>query len=344
MLHRTTIESRAESVSLQVRSYWLRPLLNIRKDDLSALLGPEPGVYICNCPEEAWYEHFGISGHNYQATVEKKLRMFSQLGSGSVWISPTSPARWGDQIRTWESSRILHLGAGPLAGRAAQIVHTLQLMWQLTLRRARYRYVLMYNFYLPVSLAGVYAKYVLGKCLYVEYEDDYTKRRKNKLKNLFERLLRLACNGGICVNDNMTAYFKNKAVAVCNGFADLSYTATCDFVLREGMTFLFGGTLDDIRGVDLIPDLVRALRTKLKIFRIQITGSGPLHRLVESWKIPEVTYRGVLDEGSYNELIAGVDACLILQKPDHPFSQGSFPSKVENYAKHKKPIFMLTLT
>ena len=75
---------------------------------------------------------------------------------------------------------MLHLGAGPLCGRTAQIVHTLQLVWRLTTDRANYSYVLMYNFYLPIFLAGVYAKYVLGKALYVEYQDDYTKRRKNR--------------------------------------------------------------------------------------------------------------------------------------------------------------------
>ena len=149
--------------SLRVRSYWLRPLLSIRQDDLRTLLGPYPGVYICNCPEQAWFEHFGIPGQDYRATVDKKACMFSHLASGSMWISPTSPVRWGDSIRSWQSPRMLHLGAGLLCGRAAQIVHTLQLVYWLTNKRAKYRYVLMYNFYLPVFLAGVYAKYVLRK-------------------------------------------------------------------------------------------------------------------------------------------------------------------------------------
>ena len=78
----------------------------------------------------------------------------------------------------------LHLGAGPLCGRIAQIVHTLQLTWRLTSERANYSYVLVDNFFLPVFLAGVYAKYVLGKSLYVEYQDDYTTKRKSWVKNL----------------------------------------------------------------------------------------------------------------------------------------------------------------
>jgi glycosyltransferase involved in cell wall biosynthesis len=343
-LHPTATDlQRSSAPALRVRSYWLRPLLSIRQDDLRKLLGPYPGVYICNCPEQAWFEHFGIPGQDYRATVEKKACMFSHLASGSRWISPTSPVRWGDSIRTWQSPRMLHLGAGPLCGRAAQVVHTLQLFCWLTSERASYRYVLMYNFYLPIFLVGVYAKYVLGKSLFVEYQDDYTKRRTNRLKNLFEHMLRKICCGAICVNEHMVSAFADKPVAVCNGFADLSYTGNCDFSIREGMTFLFGGSLDEIRGIDLVPELVSALQSKISAFRILVTGSGPLRSLVESWSIPEVTYCGLLDEKAYSHVISKADACLILQKPDHPFSRGSFPSKVEQYAKHKKPIFVLSL-
>ena len=94
----------------------------------------------------------------------------------------------------------------------------------------------------------------------------------------------------------MASAFKDKPVAVCNGFADLSYTDNCDFSIREGMTFLFGGSLDEIRGIDLVPELVSALQSKISAFRILVTGSGPLRGLVESWSIPEVTYCGLLDE------------------------------------------------
>jgi glycosyltransferase involved in cell wall biosynthesis len=195
-----------------------------------------------------------------------------------------------------------------------------------------------------VFLAGIYAKYILKMGLYVEYEDDYTKRRNNPLKNLLECMLRKTCCGAICVNEHMVSAFKKKPVAVCNGFADLSYTDSCDFSLREDMTFLFGGSLDTIRGVDLIPQLISSLNSKIRTFRIVVTGSGPLCDLVKSWLSPHVTYLGVLDEKAYAETIASCDACLILQKPDHPFSRGSFPSKVEHYAKQRKPIFVLSLT
>ena len=343
-LNPTTDSQHDSAPVLRIRSYCLRPLLSIRRDDLRTFLGPCPGVYICICPEPAWFEHFGITGQDYRATVNKKACMFSHLASGSAWISPTPPTRWGRWIRSWQSPRMLHLGAGPLCGRAAQVVQTLQLLWYLTRRRATYRYVLMYNFYLPLFLAAVYAKYVLGKSLYVEYQDDYTTKRRHSIKNVFERMLRKTCCGAICVNEGMVSAFAGKPTAVCNGFADLSYTAHCDFSIHDDMTFLFGGSLDDIRGIDLVPELVFALRSKITTFHILVTGSGPLSGLVESWTIPEVTYRGLLDDNAYNEAIADVDACLILQKPDHPFSRGSFPSKVEQYAKHKKPIFVLSLS
>ena len=38
-----------------------------------------------------------------------------------------------------------------------------------------------------------------------------------------------------------------------------------NFSLQEGMTFLFGGKFDRIRGVDLLPDLVCELKKQLQL-------------------------------------------------------------------------------
>jgi glycosyltransferase involved in cell wall biosynthesis len=139
----------------------------------------------------------------------------------------------------------------------------------------------------------------------------------------------------------MTACFPNKETVVLNAFADLGYTKHVDFEIRDGISFLYSGTLDSIRGVELIPDLVMSLRQRVRHFSIIITGKGPLETMVKSWRHPEIQYRGFLDPEAYAETIQQVDACLILQKPDHPFNSGSFPSKVEEYATFRKPIYIL---
>jgi len=56
-----------------------------------------------------------------------------------------------------------------------------------------------------------------------------------------------------------------------------------------------------------------------------------------------VEYLGFLDDNEYDERLQRADACLLLQKPDHPFSRGSFPSKVDMYARYRKPVYVVEL-
>jgi hypothetical protein len=334
----------ADDTPVRVRHFCLRPLRSIRCDDLRSFLGPEPGVYISDCPEPDWFQASAPPSRPQQLTIRKKYGVFDSMAAGSAWLSPNSSRVFG--IRQSKDPRgclLLHLGTGALRGRAAQVLQTLTIIGLLTLNRAKYKYVLAYNFYFPFFLGAVYAKLILRKRLYVEYEDDYTLVRASRIKNAIERLLRRTVSGAICVNERMTGYFKHKPTCVCNALADLSYAPSADFRLVDGIKFLFGGTLDEIRGADLIPDVVQALRLRISNFEMYVTGTGPLLKTVRSWTIPEVKYCGLLTDRDYAELVKSVDVCLVLQKPDHPFSRGSFPSKVEEYARHQKPIYMLTL-
>lgn len=330
-----------QSSTIIIGKYCLEPLVHIRQDDISGMLGSEPGVYICDCAEPEWYEHFGFKQTHGVGHVEKKRRMFLQMAEGSKWVSPTSDVPEGKKTHTWESRAILHLAYKSFHWRFNQILQTISLFGWLLRHRKEYDYCLVYNFYLPVYLAPLIIKYLLKKPLYVDYEDDYTKQRKNIFKNFLERLMRHTVTGVVCINEYMVRYFIERQTRMLNAFADLKYTESTDFRLRDGMTFLYSGTLDKIRGIELIPDLLKALHQHIKNFRILITGNGPLKALVQSWNYPEVKYLGFLNNTDYMKAIKQADACLVLQKPDHPFSLGSFPSKVGEYAKYKKPIFIL---
>ncbi len=332
----------ADEPALRVGPYVLRPLRQVRQDPVGRMLGPGPGVYLCNFSEEAWFRHHRLrpvfgTGH------EKKRRMFAQMGPGSRWLSPTEVGGVSADTRTFSSGEVLHLGHGRLRGRAAQLWMTARALAWIAAHRRQVGYCLVYNFYLPQYLAPLAARWLLGKRLYVDYEDDYTLVRPSAVKNALERALRRTVDGVVCVNEQMARHFPGKAVCVLNSFADLRYAATADFSLRDGMRLLFSGALDTVRGVDLVPELVRALRQRIAGFEVLITGDGPLRPLVEGWALPEVRYAGFLDEAAYAQALARADACLVLQKPDHPMSRGTFPSKVERYAEHRKPIFILEL-
>ena len=325
---------------LRVGPYVLSPVTGIRQDDLASLFGDAPGVYVCNCQEGAWYERFGMK-RSYNYAVEKKHRMFGRLPPGSKWVSPTFDPHADGDTEDFQNGPVLHLGYGRARGRAAQLVQAAKIARWLVEHRDEYAFVYVYNFYGPTYPPALVAK-LLGKRVYVDYEDDYTFLRP-PAKAMLEKVLRRTPDGVVCINEGMTRYFPDKEVRVFNAFADLSYLEGTTPQLVEGMTFLYTGRLDDLRGIDLVPELVRALRERLGSFRIRITGDGPLRPLVESWDFEEVEYLGFLPEGAFGEEVAAADACLILQKPDHGFSRGSFPSKIDAYAQYRRPIWVLEM-
>jgi len=323
--------------SIAVGKYHLEPLLSIRQDDISGLLGIGPGVYICDCPEAEWYRHFGFKEKQRIGIVRKKRRMFLQMGKNSKWISPTSDVPNGKHTVMWKNKNILHLGyRGHLPLRISQILQTISLFKYLWQHKQEYEYCLVYNFYLPFYLAPLAIKILFKKKLYIDYEDDYTLQRKNWLKNYSEYLLRKTVNGAICVNKNMLSYFKKTPTRIFNGFANLEYTKHANFSLSDGMNFLFSGTLDKIRGVELIPELIVALRERIKNFKIFITGSGPLQSIVEGWDCSEIKYLGFLDNLNYQNIIKKADACLVLQKPDTLLIWGLSLQKLTNMLILKK--------
>lgn len=325
---------------LRVGDYRLAPLRHVRQDDLHSLLGSGRGVYICNAQEPAWYESHRLR-QPYNYSIEKKHRMFAMMGPGASWVSPTFDADVTVDTHDLTTRLVEHLGYGRLRGRWAQLYQTIRLAGWLAAHRASYDYCFVYNFYLPTFVAPLLARAVLGKKLFVDYEDDYTTIRASSFKNMLERLLHRSVDGVSCISEGMVGYFPRADTRVFNTFADLSYAADTDFSLHRGMTFLYSGRLDDLRGADLIAPLARSLRARLGTFRLVVTGDGPLRSVVEHSGEPEVDYLGFLPGNDYERLVESVDVCVVLQRPDHPFSRGSFPSKVEAYASHHKPIFHL---
>jgi glycosyltransferase involved in cell wall biosynthesis len=151
-------------------------------------------------------------------------------------------------------------------------------------------------------------------------------------------------DGGILINERMQRFFrKNQKTVVLNSFADLSYAE--DLTLEEPVRLLYSGSLDDIRGADLIEDLSAALTEAGLDFDVFITGKGPLQSHIEkvSQQEARLHYEGFVSEQRLDELLSLCDVGLVLQKPDHPFSKGSFPSKIDLYAQYNLAILTLEL-
>lgn len=337
---------RAAEVSVEelppIGRYQLRLVKAIRQDDIRAFLGEAPGVYICNCPEQEWYDTFKLA-RKFNYSVEKKRRMFSRMAPRSRWISPTGEESVWGPTKDVVIGSIQHVGNKGLRGKAGQLYQTLRMSRWLLVHRAEYDYCLVYNLYPIQFIAALFAKLALGKKLLVDYEDDEALLTRSRVREVVVRGMQRMVDGAICVHSEMETQFLRARTCVSNSFADLTYAKELRPTLRSGMTFLYSGRLDNVRGADLIPHLVRSLRTRLSGFKIRVTGDGPLRPMIESLNMEEVEYLGFLPAERFRETVASTDACLILQKPDHPFSKGSFPSKIEAYAEHRKPIFVLAV-
>lgn len=328
-------------MNINIENYFLTPLTHIEKGDIGSFLGSGTGVYICEGASQEWRSQFNLTEIDNITHYEKKKLMFSQMAEGSIWINPVSKLPKARKTKKWQHNKIIYLANHSLPWRFDQILQTIYIFLWLLKNSKHHEYYLVYNFDIPFFIGVLAAKIFLRKMIYVDYEDDYTKKETRITKKLTELLLRKTITGAVCINKNMANSLPQKRTIVHNAFADLEYMQDVDFTFKEGMTFLYSGTLDDIRGVDLIPKLIHSIKKHINKFSIIITGRGPLENIIKSWHHEEVIYLGFLDRNKYIEVIKRSDICLILQKPDHPFNSGSFPSKVEDYSKYRKPIMIL---
>ena len=98
--------------------------------------------------------------------------------------------------------------------------------------------------------------------------------------------------------------------------------------------FVYAGSLDVPRGVDLLLDAISLLPEKG--WRLDITGSGPLEsrvRLIATHPnySRKVVFHSVLDAKAHSCLLAKSHVGLNLQRSSNPISQVTFPSKLFSY-------------
>ncbi len=323
--------------------YSLSLLEEIEKDDINFYLSSKKGIYVCSFPDEQWHKQHNLVVKKNYATF-KKSKFLSCLKPGSFIVSPTEILNPTKKMNRVWIGNVFHLGSHFKYSRLKQIEYSLKLIFYLTKIRKNYDVVLYYNFELPIFFTALFVRHILGKEIYVDFEDDYSLIKRNWFKNYFTKLIYQIPNSVICINREMKKHFGTKThCLVFNGFIDLNYLKEIDVSLREDLSFLYAGTLDEIRGADLLPEIVYALRKQFSYFRIRVTGFGPLDSQIRDLKLPEIEFLGFLSEDEYVKVLKLTDIFLVLQKPDHAFNKGSFPSKIEYYSAFKKPIYSLKL-
>jgi glycosyltransferase involved in cell wall biosynthesis len=319
--------------------YCLEPTTEVRKDNINPIFNDGSGLYICNYPDAIWYAHHQFEQKGNKS-IEKKNNFFELMSSDSILLSPTQDENHDKPTKTIKNGNVIHFGSR-FTGRLAQISQAFKMIVYLFKNKNKFNYCLVYNFYPSEMFFAFVAKFLFNKKIIVDFEDDYLLQSNRFYYKFYFNLVKKIPYKIICINVAMKKYFAEDKVFVFNGFIDLSYTKDVDYNFFSGCKFLYSGSFDTIRGIDLIPEIIVSLRRIIDDFSIYITGSGPLENEILNWEYPEIKYFGYLNEKDFNNIISEVDFCLVLQKPDHPFSLGSFPSKIEYYSKFKKPIYSL---
>lgn len=101
-----------------------------------------------------------------------------------------------------------------------------------------------------------------------------------------------------------------------------------------GVRFLYSGSLDEPRGIDLILDALPMLPKNR--WTLDITGRGPLeHRVTEAARDPRwpnrVRFHGRLSHAAFSTLAQSCHIGLNCQRPSDPISAVTFPSKIFTY-------------
>ena len=329
-----------EEIILRNR-YQLRLLRSVTQEPPS-ILDSGRFVYLTRFATESIRQKRSVPG-NVNEAVDKKRRIFESLSRPAFILSLVrdrlGPIRYHPEQQEGD---VTH--AACFSGCGSDILNNFMLAVYLVRLRAEFDCLMTYNLYTFSILPVLTSRFLLGKRVYVDLEDDYTRRSGFLGTKASFALLRRMMAGGIIINDNMNRFFgRRQKTVILNSFADLRYVKNLS--LEQPLRLLYSGSLDDIRGADLIDDLCRALSKIGLEFEIFITGKGPLQSYIEevSQQNPRLHFEGFVSEERLGELLSYCDIGLVLQKPDHPFSEGSFPSKVELYAEHNLAILALEL-
>lgn len=219
--------------------------------------------------------------------------------------------------------------------------------------------VLFYNPTIQSAIPAMLARWFLGAPIFLQLEDGtHLIQRIGVIRRLtYLALLRVArrlVSGALLPSAVLEGYFAGVRTCVCRGcFAELgSGIATWNRSDGESLTFLFGSTLDEIRGVELLLGALDVLEVSGRLrgerVRFLISGKGPLEEWVrtrcESYRSVAVRFLGFLEREDHDRVLSKAHVGLALQKHDHPFSAACFPSKFMELLSAGKLVITTTVS
>jgi glycosyltransferase involved in cell wall biosynthesis len=207
------------------------------------------------------------------------------------------------------------------------------------LRHVRRGDVLMIdNFELIYVIAAWLCRVVYGSSVLLDYEDGkhFTDHGWSRcLSAPAEFLGKPLIQGAILAHPSLGDRLSPKVPKVLvPGFYIPPQDKQVHIAPTADVRFVYAGSLDAPRGVDLLLDTIPLL-PKLG-WRLDITGSGSLEsrvRLIATHPnfSRKVVFHSVLDANAHSCLLAESRVGLNLQRSDNPISQVTFPSKLFSY-------------
>lgn len=212
--------------------------------------------------------------------------------------------------------------------------------------------LIVYNPSVQMTLAALYACLFVRLPLYLQLEDG---THLIPTVGIFRRaayfvshqVLRRLISGVILVSPVLRRGYETVPSVICRGVATqelgfAGHSRLDDPALTSGggvITFFFGSTLDEIRGVALLLDALKRADADLSFpagrTKFIITGRGPLESQAtercRSLKRLRAEFVGFVDLVTYQRLLSEAHVAMALQDPSHPYSHACFPSKVIEY-------------
>ena len=198
--------------------------------------------------------------------------------------------------------------------------------------------IIMHNYYVNYSLLALYFSIRYKSTIIIDYEDGRHLIDKGVgwyLCRFAEILGKRLVHGAILANALLGKRLSiNIPKIVIPGFYSPGALRVNNTRFKSCVRFLYAGTLDETRGVDLLLDAIPHI--SIDGWALDISGAGPLESRVREFvsdpKYKEkVFFHSVLEPRRYSKLISNANVGLNPQRLNDPISAVTFPSKIFAY-------------
>lgn len=318
---------------IKISSYKTEIVKEVRRDDTNKL-SEGRFAYVTRFGDDEVISKRNLKKHTNEA-IKKKENIFNSFNNKfkifSITNDNTGLPKFHKEII---KKNTIHMVC--FSGFLSDFINTIILVYYLIKYREEYDNILFYNTYFVYLLPIIIAKFLLNKKVFLDFEDDYSVRKGFYRTKLTFYLVKNLFDGVILINKHMSKYFKINNTVVVNSFEKLHLD---DNKLEKDyrcLNFVFSGSLDNIRGSDLLIDLNEKFESLNFNYNIFITGKGKLESKIKNYCKGKnnIFFEGFVSEKRLTNILENCDIGLVLQKPDHKFSLGSFPSKIDLYSKY----------